>query len=317
MAGISYRVSKVNELFSCIHWKYKGFDMSTGVFRGDQIRTTFVTESLYADTFNLLRPSSWEPVVISSSYSLYGCGPFVNMRADASPAWQGLRASFAVDRLSSTFAMYTDGEARMSGRFDLGQGFSVFGEGVHFPRGSLYAKDMIRGRAGMNYSGPFASARAHVTDSGNTSIGACLPVNKAFSVVLGADAVVSSLEAVTLGVKFAPCHHFQLSVSDCMHVNGGSHRQTASLFAEPRKASMIGVLAAIGGRQAPEVAIGFETSVKAHAQMSSFKIRSFLDVMELSSRHELVLPFLGSSAAVGVELTRLEPRWTFRINVVS
>ena len=221
--------------------------------------------------------------------------------------------------LSSTLGLYTDGELRATGRLDAGQGLSAFAEGVHFPKGSLYAKDMMRGRVGLDYVGAGAvkSARAQVSDGGSGSVGASIPLDKATSLVVGVESALSRIDAVTLGFKFAPCHHFQVSLSNCMRLADGSNRQTASLFTEPRKGSMVGILAAIGGKQTPELALGFEATVYPHEKLPSLKLRSFLDVFELTSRHELIVPYANSSASIGVELNRMEPKWTFRLNVVS
>ena len=293
--------------------------MSAGTFRGDPLRPTFCAESLYGDTFNLLRPSSSDSLAVSSSATLYGCGPLVNLKADVSQSWQGLAATFAVDRFNSTVAVYSDFEMRASCRVDIAKGLSAFGEGLHYPKSSLYATDLMRARVGLDYhgSGPVSSARASVTDSGNTSIGASIPFAKPTSLVLGLDATSSGFDSLTMGFKFAPCRHFQISLSNCMRLKDGSQRQTASFYAEPRPNSMIGLLAAVGGDQPSEVALGMEASFKPHESVSTVKVRSFLDAFDLTSRHELLIPYGRSFISLGVELARLEPRWTARLNVVS
>jgi hypothetical protein len=286
-------------------------------FRGDPIKTTFCGESLYADAFNLLRPSATDPVSFMSSYTLFGCGPLVMMRADASPTWQGLRASFLFERIAGTMAIYDNSELHGACKLQLGAGLSAFSEVVHLPTSSLNVKDLVEARIGFDYigRGPIKSARARFSDTMEGSVGACFPLNKAFSLVVGADSIMSALEAVTIGLKFAPCHHFQLSLSDSIHWGDLSHRQTVSLYSEPRKGSMIGLLAAFGHKQAVEVALGFETSLKIRDGLPSMKLKSFLDA-DSNHRHEIIVPYGRSSIAFGVEMARMERKWTARLNIV-
>jgi hypothetical protein len=299
----------------------------SGSFRGDPLKTTFVGEQLYLDAFNVLRPSSSELTSISASYKFYNCGFLERMRAHVTPSWQSIRTDLVSAIADTNLALYSDGEIRGFVQSKVRKDTTVFAETHAFLPGKLHATDAVAARVGVDYEnldGPIRGARITLNSNGTNELGIAIPVSKEVSVILGSmNTEVNKPENVTIGVKVQPCRHFNVSVSDTYKVSDGTHRKSFSFFAQPQKSVEYALLGALGDRDPAEIMLGltYEPSHEKPTFAKGMKLRTFLDVMTMASRHEMTFPFQESYLSLGLSMSgnwrAPKPILSFRLHVES
>ena len=284
----------------------------TSRHRADPISPNYVGQLLYLDAFSLLRPPGEQNLSLSSFYSLFGCGPLLGMRAGITPCWQSLGFDFKQGAFAGDVVLYSDSELTGFSQWNLNEGLTVFGEGS--------IKSSPHFRFGVNYESKAIVERAQISaDLTSLDVGASLKIWKHLNLICGSRFLTSGrLDTATIGLRFSPCSHFQVSISDV--IADGINRFTGTLYAEPQKGTKYAILLATGGGQGFDVLAGVSQAFK-NKTFKSFSIKSVVDMKTFGSRHEFILPYkeniLRAGLSVGGSLKHLNPQWSLSISINS
>jgi hypothetical protein len=253
------------------------------VFRDEHPRPiSFIAETMYQPAFSVLRPSGQQrPVNVRAEYNLLpGAVPCIEkISVVANRSWQAISAEIGD---CARLALYSDKELKTFGRWTFPDKIAVFGET------SIRGKDAVTDepRLKVGCDGEFGriSGRILASEHRQIELGVSGKVHKDITLGVGAQKnFITEKFAISAGVKFAPCDHFQVSVMNAF--DGQTHRPTASVYVEANKKRTLAMIATND-----ELAVG--GNFQLHEKL---KLRSYFDLFRMDTRQELNVRITGDS----------------------